>query len=68
MVHRESLLFGFILAGMLENRFTGSKRLYDWISFIWERYTTPGLPTIAAIVIDLPIYHARRAFIPAAGR
>ncbi len=61
------LLIGFILGGMLENNFSRSMQLYDGISFIWERPMTLGLLTIAAILIILPSYRARRARIRAAG-
>jgi putative tricarboxylic transport membrane protein len=55
------LLIGFILGGMLENNFARSMQLYDGISFIWERPMTLGLLIIAAILIVLPSYRARRA-------
>lgn len=55
------LLIGFILGGMLENNFSRSMQLYDGISFIWERPMTLGLLVIAAILILLPSYRARRA-------
>jgi putative tricarboxylic transport membrane protein len=61
------LLIGFILGGMLENNFARSMQLYDGISFIWERPMTLGLLIIAAILIVLPSYRARRARIRAAG-
>jgi putative tricarboxylic transport membrane protein len=61
------LLIGFILGGMLENNFARSMQLYDGISFIWERPITLGLLIIAAILIVLPSYRARRARIRAAG-
>lgn len=55
------LLIGFILGGMLENNFSRSMQLYDGISFIWERPMTLGLLVIAAILIILPSFRARRA-------
>ncbi|MGA9436031.1 MAG: tripartite tricarboxylate transporter permease, partial [Roseobacter sp.] len=61
------LLIGFILGGMLENNFARSMQLYDGVSFIWERPMTLGLLVIAAILIILPSYRARRARIRAAG-
>ena len=61
------LLIGFILGGMLENNFARSMQLYDGISFIWERPMTLGLLIIAAILIVLPSYRARRARLRAAG-
>ncbi|MEM9576683.1 MAG: tripartite tricarboxylate transporter permease [Pseudomonadota bacterium] len=61
------LLIGFILGGMLENNFARSMQLYDGVSFIWERPMTLGLLVIAAILIVLPSYRARRARIRASG-
>lgn len=61
------LLIGFILGGMLENNFSRSMQLYDGMSFIWERPMTLGLLVIAAILIILPSYRARRARLRAAG-
>jgi putative tricarboxylic transport membrane protein len=55
------LLIGFILGGMLENNFARSMQLYDGVFFIWERPMTLGLLVIAAILIVLPSYRARRA-------
>ena len=55
------LLIGFILGGLMENNFARSMQLYDGISFIWERPMTLGLLIIAAILIVLPSYRARRA-------
>lgn len=61
------LLIGFILGGMLENNFSRSMQLYDGVSFIWERPMTLGLLVIAAILILLPSYRARRAKARAEG-
>lgn len=61
------LLIGFILGGMLEDNFARSMQLYDGISFIWERPMTLGLLVIAAILIILPSYRARRARLRASG-
>ena len=55
------LLIGFILGGLLEDNFSRSMQLYDGIAFIWERPMTLGLLVIAAILIILPSYRARRA-------
>ncbi len=55
------LLIGFILGGMMEDNFARSMQLYDGIGFIWERPMTLGLLVIAAILIVLPSYRARRA-------
>ncbi|MGD9295051.1 MAG: tripartite tricarboxylate transporter permease, partial [Roseobacter sp.] len=61
------LLIGFILGGMLENNFARSMQLYDGVSFIWERPMTLGLLVIAAALILLPSYRARRARLRAEG-
>ena len=61
------LLIGFILGGMLEDNFSRSMQLYDGIGFIWERPMTLGLLVIAAILIILPSFRARRARLGAAG-
>ncbi|SMX25785.1 tripartite tricarboxylate transporter permease [Boseongicola aestuarii] len=55
------LLIGFILGGMMEDNFSRSMQLYDGVSFIWERPMTLGLLVIAAILVVLPSYRARRA-------
>lgn len=55
------LLIGFILGGMMEDNFARSMQLYDGISFIWERPITLALLVIAAILIVLPSFRARRA-------
>ncbi|MBM7070400.1 tripartite tricarboxylate transporter permease [Actibacterium sp. 188UL27-1] len=55
------LLIGFILGGMMEDNFARSMQLYDGIAFIWERPMTLALLAIAAILVVLPSYRARRA-------
>ena len=55
------LLIGFILGGMMEDNFARSMQLYDGIAFIWERPMTLALLVIAAILVVLPSYRARRA-------
>ncbi len=54
------LLIGFILGPMLEDNFARSMQIYDGISFIYERPMTLGLLIIAAILMVLPSYRARR--------
>ena len=61
------LLIGFILGGMLEDNFARSMQLYDGIGFIWERPMTLGLLVIAALLVVLPSYRARRARLRAQG-
>ena len=61
------LLIGFILGPMLENNFSRSMNLYDGIGFVIERPMTLGLLILAALLIVLPSYRARRARIRAAG-
>jgi len=61
------LLIGFILGGMMEDNFARSMQLYDGVSFIWERPMTLGLLVIAALLVLLPSYRARRARARAAG-
>ena len=61
------LLIGFILGGMFEDNFARSMQLFDGISFIWERPMTLGLLIIAAILIVLPSFRARRARLRAEG-
>lgn len=55
------LLIGFILGSMLENNFSRSMQLYDGFGFILERPMTMGLLVIAAFLVILPSYRARRA-------
>ncbi len=61
------LLIGFILGPLLENNFARAMQLYDGVSFVWERPMTLGLLVVAAILIILPSYRARRARIRAQG-
>ena len=61
------LLIGFILGPMLENNFSRSMNLYDGVGFIVERPITLGLLVIAALLIVLPSYRARRARLRAEG-
>ena len=55
------LLIGFILGRMLENNFARSMQLYDGIGFILERPMTLGLLGLAAVLVLLPSFRARRA-------
>jgi putative tricarboxylic transport membrane protein len=55
------LLIGFILGSMLENNFSRSMQLYDGFGFVLERPMTMGLLVIAAFLVILPSYRARRA-------
>ncbi|KPD12871.1 tripartite tricarboxylate transporter permease [Phaeobacter sp. 11ANDIMAR09] len=61
------LLIGFILGGMMEDNFSRSMQLYDGIAFIWERPLTLALLVVAALLVVLPSYRARRAKARAAG-
>jgi putative tricarboxylic transport membrane protein len=61
------LLIGFILGGMMEDNFARSMQLYDGIAFIWERPMTLALLVIAAILVVLPSFRARRAKARAEG-
>ncbi|MEO1562936.1 MAG: tripartite tricarboxylate transporter permease [Pseudomonadota bacterium] len=61
------LLIGFILGRMMEDNFSRSMNLYDGPSFLWERPMTLGLLIIAALLIFLPSYRARRAKLREAG-
>jgi len=61
------LLIGFILGRMLEDNFARSMQLYRGMDFIWERPMTLGLLVLAAILIVLPSYRARRAKARAKG-
>ncbi|GAB5439367.1 tripartite tricarboxylate transporter permease [Falsiruegeria mediterranea] len=55
------LLIGFILGGMMEDNFARSMQLYDGIAFMWERPMTLALLIIAALLVVLPSYRARRS-------
>ncbi len=61
------LLIGFILGSMLEDNFARSMQLYDGIGFVLERPMTMGLLILAALLIILPAYRARRAKARAEG-
>ena len=52
---------------MLEDNFARSMQLYDGIGFVMERPMTMGLLAIAALLIILPSYRARRARARAEG-
>jgi len=55
------LLIGFILGTMLEDNFARSMQLYRGLGFILERPMTLGLLVLAALLVLLPSYRARRA-------
>ncbi|MEN0000342.1 MAG: tripartite tricarboxylate transporter permease [Pseudomonadota bacterium] len=61
------LLIGFILGSMLEDNFSRSMQLADGWGFILDRPMTMGLLTIAALLVVLPSYRARRARARQAG-
>lgn len=61
------LLIGFILGRMLEDNFSRSMQLYDGIGFILDRPMTLGLLVVAALLVILPSYRARRARLRAKG-
>ncbi|NRB17696.1 MAG: tripartite tricarboxylate transporter permease [Rhodobacteraceae bacterium] len=61
------LLIGFILGSMLEDNFARAMQLYDGLGFILARPMTMGLLGIAAVLIILPSYRARRARLRAKG-
>ena len=61
------LLIGFILGRMLEDNFARSMQIYDGISFILDRPMTLGLLVLAALLVIVPSYRARRARARAAG-
>lgn len=54
------LLIGFILGAMLEDNFGRAMQLYGGIDFILARPMTMGLLVLAAILVILPSYRARR--------
>lgn len=55
------LLIGFILGPMLEDNFSRAMQLYDGIGFVTARPMTMGLLLLAAFLVILPSYRARRA-------
>jgi len=55
------LLIGFILGRMLEDNFARSMQLYDGLGFILERPMTLALLVLAALLVLLPSFRARRA-------
>ncbi len=61
------LLIGFILGSMLEDNFSRSMQLFGGINFILERPMTLGLLIIAALLVVVPSYRARRARARAEG-
>ncbi|MEM1346269.1 MAG: tripartite tricarboxylate transporter permease, partial [Pseudomonadota bacterium] len=61
------LLIGFILGRMLEDNFARSMQLYDGLGFIIERPMTIALLALAALLVLLPSYRARRARLRAQG-
>jgi putative tricarboxylic transport membrane protein len=54
------LLIGFILGRMMEDNFSRAMQLYRGPSFIWERPMTAALLVLAAILLVLPSWRARR--------
>ncbi|MEL6819633.1 MAG: tripartite tricarboxylate transporter permease [Pseudomonadota bacterium] len=61
------LLIGFILGSMLEDNFSRSMQLADGWGFILDRPMTLGLLIIAALLVLIPSYRARRAKARQAG-
>ncbi|MEO0544812.1 MAG: tripartite tricarboxylate transporter permease [Pseudomonadota bacterium] len=61
------LLIGFILGSMLEDNFSRSMQLADGWGFILDRPMTLGLLVIAALLVLVPSYRARRARARQAG-
>jgi putative tricarboxylic transport membrane protein len=61
------LLIGFILGSMLEDNFSRAMQLYDGLGFILERPMTLGLLVLAALLVVVPSYRARRARLRAEG-
>lgn len=55
------LLIGFILGQMMEDNFGRAMRNADGLNFIWERPMTLGLLMLAAVLVLLPAWRARRA-------
>ncbi len=54
------LLIGFILGPMMENNFSRAANIADGVSFMWERPMTLGLLIVAALLVFLPSFRARR--------
>ncbi|CUH88090.1 Tripartite tricarboxylate transporter TctA family protein [Phaeobacter sp. CECT 5382] len=61
------LLIGFILGSMLEDNFSRAMQLYDGLGFLLERPMTLALLVLAAVLVVLPTYRARRARLRQAG-
>jgi len=61
------LLIGFILGRMMEDNFARSMQLYDGIGFVIDRPMTLALLVVAALLVVLPSYRARRAAARAKG-
>ncbi|TBX24659.1 tripartite tricarboxylate transporter permease [Nioella sediminis] len=61
------LLIGFILGTMLEDNFARAMQLYRGFGFILERPMTLALLVIAALLVVVPSYRARRARLRAEG-
>jgi putative tricarboxylic transport membrane protein len=61
------LLIGFILGTMLEDNFARAMQLYQGFGFILERPMTLALLVLAAVLVVLPSFRARRARLRAAG-
>ena len=55
------LLIGFILGSMLEDNFARAMQLYGGIGFIFARPMTLALLVLAALLVLVPSYRARRA-------
>ncbi|MFW5641209.1 MAG: tripartite tricarboxylate transporter permease [Roseicyclus sp.] len=55
------LLIGFILGTMLEDNFARAMQLYQGVGFIVERPMTLALLVLAALLVLLPGFRARRA-------
>lgn len=55
------LLIGFILGRLMEDNFARAMQLYRGPAFIWERPMTLALLVLAAILLVLPSWRARRA-------
>ncbi len=55
------LLIGFILGSMLEDNFARAMQLYGGIGFIFARPMTLALLVLAALLVLIPSFRARRA-------